>query len=236
MASRPGFVRLAWGSWRASAVAADSGPSFFIPDFFLTNSRPWAIPSQWRELPVSDFLGELSRWEEPVPELFWERPDLDEFRRSFEDLQRRFAAGQLKKAVPVVFECASLPFSPGMRATVLRNLLQRSGGRTRVYGFWNDEGGILGASPEDLFTLSTGNALRTMALAGTYRKKEGFDFSSILRDPKERREHQLVIDDLREALVPFGEVRVGETEVLELPSLVHLKTELEARLNEAVPF
>lgn len=68
-----------------------------------------------------------------------------------------------------------------------------------------------------------------MALAGTAPvSREARDF---LSDPKELHEHLLVVQNLKEILSTFGMVDQGPTEVLELPALQHLKTELSAKIE-----
>jgi menaquinone-specific isochorismate synthase len=98
------------------------------------------------------------------------------------------------------------------------------------YGFWHQEEGqreglkegMLGCTPELLFRRD-GKTIRTMAMAGTRRHDE-VGRLPLLEDPKERREHQLVIDSIVSELTPFGRVEVGMTEVATLPQLSHLKT------------
>ncbi|MCM2277788.1 MAG: chorismate-binding protein [Oligoflexia bacterium] len=231
-------VRIAWGDWTWSASPRADAVSFFAPDFFLSESLCWASPSQWAELTVRELREALAVFAEHHGEtarFSWQGPDEGAFRKGFEELQEAFRSGSLTKAVPVVFERASGQLSPAVLASLIASLLERSG-PARVYGIWNEHGGMLGATPEDLFEVTRGGVLKTMALAGTYRKVTGKESSAILDDPKERREHQLVVDDIRAALTELGEVQVGETGVLELPTLIHLKTPIEARLSRAVPF
>jgi menaquinone-specific isochorismate synthase len=92
---------------------------------------------------------------------------------------------------------------------------------------------MIGATPENLF-VKRGRELETVAVAGTKAKTAqpvAEAVSEFLADSKERHEHQLVIDDLRETLSIVGDVTVGETQVLELPSLYHLVTPIQAHLN-----
>jgi menaquinone-specific isochorismate synthase len=76
-----------------------------------------------------------------------------------------------------------------------------------------------------------------MALAGT-RQKEKFteDPESFLRDPKELREHQIVIDDIVERLQTAGTVKVGKTASLELNYLAHLYTPIQMASNDELSF
>jgi menaquinone-specific isochorismate synthase len=94
---------------------------------------------------------------------------------------------------------------------------------------------FLGASPERLMTVFRGE-VRADALAGTRRRGEtpaadealGAD---LLQDDKERREHQAVVDYLREALAPVStKLDIDPTELLRLPNVQHLHTPIRGRL------
>jgi len=81
---------------------------------------------------------------------------------------------------------------------------------------------MIGATPEMLFETS-GRGYRTMALAGTRAVDRA---SELLRDPKELREHRLVVEDIVRRVAPFGNVEIGALGVLELPSIAHLATSI----------
>lgn len=187
--------------------------------------------------------------------LLWAQPNPSEFEKSFLDLHEQFQRGSLKKAVPVTFERARCKVSPEWICHSLLNLLkqlsmnlgnlgnlgsEKAGGvgkNLRIYGIWGIPGipgkqeneGMLGATPEDLFEITPQGDVLTMAVAGTRSKTSDSDQDSLLNDPKERIEHQWVIDDIREALSDLGELEVRETQVVELPTLLHLKTRIELR-------
>jgi menaquinone-specific isochorismate synthase len=57
-----------------------------------------------------------------------------------------------------------------------------------------------------------------------------------MADPKERYEHQLVIEDLKSQLSGIGDVAIGSTEAVELPTLYHLKTRIQARPRGKLTF
>src|SRR5206468_3655166 len=61
------------------------------------------------------------------------------------------------------------------------------------------------------------------ALAGTRTIDRA---QELLRDPKELREHRLVVDDIIRRLAPFGNVEIGAIGILELPSIAHLVTRI----------
>jgi menaquinone-specific isochorismate synthase len=99
------------------------------------------------------------------------------------------------------------------------------------YGFEFEGEGLCGVTPELLFSVSDGR-LKTMALAGTGPAGG----PSLLQDPKERHEHQLVIEYLAEALKPWGEFTAGSTGEKTYGVLKHLRTPVEVKLNRVPDF
>lgn len=96
-----------------------------------------------------------------------------------------------------------------------------------VFGFWNGDAGVLGATPEVLFHVKD-HQLKTMALAGTRSQEKK---QELLKDSKELKEHQFVIEDLKQKLEKFGWAKVGKTEIAEFGTIAHLKTEIEIELS-----
>ncbi len=75
-----------------------------------------------------------------------------------------------------------------------------------------------------------------MALAGTRRDRDREALGSLKSDPKEMREHGLVIDGISESLEGLGLLLQFPTEELPLPGLSHLKTRLELRAEQDLSF
>lgn len=100
-----------------------------------------------------------------------------------------------------------------------------------IYGLWDEAGGFLGLTPETLAAWD-GKKLSTMALAGTWSNEQSFDHVSEV-DTKTREEHEFVINDIRERL---GKISVGNTEILTLPTLSHLKTEIAQECSQQKDF
>jgi menaquinone-specific isochorismate synthase len=129
---------------------------------------------------------------------------------------------------------------PGDLATLLLRLLQNCTPNLFIYGHWQGSSGVLGASPELLF-YRRDQRVQTMALAGTLAKGKNGEppqkGESLLQDPKELFEHQLVVEDLREKFAlletklppPSLELAVDGPAIIELPQLFHLQTRIEAR-------
>lgn len=97
---------------------------------------------------------------------------------------------------------------------------------------------FFGATPELLLNVE-GDQIRTMALAGTIKRGETSAddaalAATILADPKERYEHQLVVDGIRERLTPLTtELNIGtEPGILQLKNLQHLYTPVSGALRE----
>jgi isochorismate synthase len=91
---------------------------------------------------------------------------------------------------------------------------------------------FLGATPERLCVVE-GQELRTEALAGTSRPELA---EALLSSEKDLREHQEVVDGIREALSPLAEeVQVPNAPALKhLPNVSHLHTPIEATLRLGV--
>ena len=99
-----------------------------------------------------------------------------------------------------------------------------------IYGFWDQENGFIGRTPELLFqSFPLDKTMTTMALAGTWPKNA--DLTNDYNDPKIWNEHQIVIKDIKNQLAGLDCVRQSETEVIELKNLAHLKTHLEFQYN-----
>lgn len=205
----PGNLLVGWGERVWSAAPGQ----FYFPDFFLKEPRPWFSHEYTEVVSTVEVEGEPFRQE-------WEEPSFEVFRGQFEELQRRIGEGRLQKGVPYTFSYAKGQMNRERLKGCLAHLLRYAQNRpVFVYGFWDERGGILGATPERLFSMEEG-VVKSAAVAGTGGR-------GIAQDPKEVREHQFVIDGIKEALAPFGKVKVGKTEVVEYTSLCHLVTPIE---------
>ncbi len=160
-------------------------------------------------------------------------PSQEKFLQSYQVIQGKIHRGEIEKAVPVVF--AQSPQRPNQwdLAHMLIQVLEAPA-QLYPFGFWNEKGGILGATPEVLFH-QKGDLIKTMALAGTLPKNKNANGDSLLKDSKELKEHKIVIEDIRGQLEKLGWVKVGETAVIEYPNLFHLKTEIEVENKNIEP-
>lgn len=95
-----------------------------------------------------------------------------------------------------------------------------------------------GATPELLAEVK-GISLNTMAVAGSIRRGKTPDEDAVLgqtllHDPKNRQEHQLVIDGIREKLTPLIKtLTIGETGLMTLANIHHLHTPITGNLRYA---
>ncbi len=201
---------------------ADGSPCFYANDFQLADPRPWKRPSQFETAPD---LASLSRDLDPTPpEIGWDAPGRHQWDSLFRRIRSDLDAGVYQKIVPVLTEAGRL------LSGSLDSLVPVLPGLPEVfwsYGYRVGRRGLVGATPERLFSLE-GRHLRTMALAGTapIEREEPFRANA-----KEIREHELVADHLESALSALGTVTRGARETLALGSIVHFRTGLEAILK-----
>jgi menaquinone-specific isochorismate synthase len=99
-----------------------------------------------------------------------------------------------------------------------------------------DGAAFFGAPPERLVKLD-GRTVETEALAGSVERgdtpeKDASLANSLLESDKLQEEQGLVVDAIREALAPLGEVTVGDQTVRKLTNIQHLQTPIAATLDE----
>ena len=212
--------------------------SVFCPEFYsLENSPVWVGNSsfslsteQLREA-CEAYLAATGVKSNATSESLsaWQEPLKADFAEAFDVIQTRITRQEIAKAVPVVFARKTQTITPPARAQMILQLLTAPE-TLHVYGFWNEGVGVLGATPEVLFSYKD-QILETMALAGTCPKSETSSRDSLLHDEKEMHEHRLVVDDLVTLFKSQGDLEVTGPEILELPTLYHLKTDIRVRLH-----
>lgn len=180
---------------------------------------------------------------ESLPDDEGERLDITIEGLSGEDWQRAVAVivqetrrGVVDKVV-LAREVRARASRPFPWATVLERLRRAYRGCT-VFAFARGDSCFLGATPERLARLE-GRRLRADCLAGsaprgeTLREDERMA-ARLLADPKERREHVLVVEAVRQALLPLCQELWAPPapQVLRTPHVQHLHTPIEGRLRE----
>ncbi|MEZ0392541.1 MAG: chorismate-binding protein [Pseudobdellovibrionaceae bacterium] len=224
-----GKLRLWMGPFKACEPGKEQVFSIACMEFFGGQPEFFESSQPVIETEVSTLRALLQEQitEAPLAASSFFQPSFEKFQESFQTIQGKIHRGEIEKALPVVFaECPVIP-SPSQRASMLAQALEAHP-QLYVFGFWNEASGILGATPEILFHLK-GKSLKTMALAGTHPRAEEKD---LLRNPKELKEHQLVVQDLKEKLEKLGWVKIGETHVAEYGILSHLKTDIEVEISD----
>lgn len=232
---------VAWDLGDPSNQPCPDRPSLYAPRFELDlspSSRDWFRAGQWARVSRDELIDSLKRTPKSpgLPDSEWQAASVERFAADFQALQSELRSGRLRKAVLAVFEERQAAFGPEERREALLRLLETTRGvrRLRLYGLFRKSEAMLGATPEILgsIRLSDGE-FRTMALAGT--RPHGSDPRarlSLLDDPKELEEHRLVIEGIRaslDSMIP-SRLEIGETGVLELPTLSHLMTPISATL------
>jgi menaquinone-specific isochorismate synthase len=178
-----------------------------------------------------DWNSRLSKLSEHIN---WQLAPNTSFEESFETIQNLINDGTIEKAVPIVVERSNwVPETIGEKARLLINLLKNSTAALKIYAFFDGQKGIIGATPEILFERH-GQTICTMALAGTYPKFKGADPEYLLKSDKDLSEHLYVVQNITEKLQDFGQVTHGSPYIVELPTMWHLKTDIQVQLNRDV--
>jgi menaquinone-specific isochorismate synthase len=209
--------------------------AFYFPDFFLTEKQPWSTYETFIEVPIDQLLELLENYpKQPETSLQWEAPQKHIFCNAFRDLKKLFASGQLQKAVPYLFATAESNFSTNRLVSSLINLL-KYGKQFPVflYGYWNPARGLLGATPEFLFSIPANQPrLLSMACAATAKGAE----AEKLSNQKNSFEHQIVVQILAQKLFAWGAVTIGTKQVVPFGQLSHLITPIEVHLEKPFNF
>lgn len=223
---------IGYGAQQWTKDPAEGAPAFYFPDFFLHEPEPWLTFEHTREISRDHLLACLPQVEKS-PAYEWQSPYKAHFRNCFCDLKATFKQQHLEKAVPYVFEVAEGTVSPQRLNSSLRHLLESTRNlKLYLYGFWNSKEGILGATPEILFTNLDSKTIETVACAGTSHLND----ERLIADPKQLHEHRLVVDGIRESLSQLATISVGEITTVQLKHLSHLLTPIKAHLQDDFHF
>ena len=219
--------------------------AFFVPGFTLAPDGGWWLdaggPSP-RSFSRDEWRGRFHASPCPAPPLHWNGPDEGRFRAAFTSLQSRLESGVLRKGVPVTVMRA--PLDEATAPALFEHLLARVPDlpdTLMAYGFFRPArpGGagtefLIGATPELLFDLAPGNRLLTMAVAGTRTVAEAPE--ELEASPKDRDEHQSVVEDLLAQLSGWGPAVATTTEVRRYGGLQHLVAEVHLAARTPLDF
>ena len=216
---------MGWGPFVESPVRLQDRAAFYIPDYFRDNPNPWKHPDFVEEITFLELLRRLwgDSGQPAAPQIEWQAPSHKSYTTLFDSAQTEIEAGRFHKIVPVIFERGHIHshLSDFLRHSLHSIEAGRSG--LRRYGYVRGDRGFLGLSPELLFSRGVRGDVETVALAGTRPLDRA---EELLTDPKEQREHGLVVLDIGERLKSWGRVEVGVTQLARFPRIAHLRTEI----------
>ncbi len=138
-----------------------------------------------------------------------------------------------------VFQTDSVTRACDLFTTMLKESSKSSANLFKILICENDTQ-FMAFSPESLHVLERGT-LQLEAIAGTrpYYNGEKNEAKNaqlgqeLLEDPKEREEHQRVVDLIQEKANGLGKITTGERTILKLKGLQHLHTPIQVKLNSA---
>lgn len=194
----------------------------------FASGKTYFIPAQTAEVvtAVTDSIG--FSLGEPV------QPETDgTAKKAFEALVAKsvlaIRSGKFDKLVTSRTETAILKDTDLSR--ILKNLLYAYP-KAFCYCFYTAETGLwMGATPEQLLKANDDN-LHTVALAGTQLHKEG---EEAVWPAKEQQEQQFVTDYIFSELKHYAaEIVASEPYTYRAGSIVHIKTDIEAKLKESL--
>ncbi|MDW8189724.1 MAG: chorismate-binding protein [Pseudobdellovibrionaceae bacterium] len=165
----------------------------------------------------------------------WKGPNKNHFSEQWDWAQAKLAQKDLQKAVLIEASVCHLeaPLSLEEKEYLFRQLILRSWAYPQAwaYGVWWDQQGAMGLTPELLFEQQNQNYV-TMAVAGTRPllpavSDDLSSYRSSLVSPqgwgsKERKEHEIVVQDLVARVSSFGSCEVQPYCQVNYPGLQHL--------------
>ncbi|MDG5776354.1 isochorismate synthase [Haloarculaceae archaeon H-GB2-1] len=162
------------------------------------------------------------------------RPSREGWRSQVRAALEQVERGSLRKVVLAQALTLDLDATPSVSA-VLASLGETYPDCRRFLFAPDAEGTFFGATPERLVSLQ-GRTVRTEALAGSTGRGETpaedeWLVEQLLESEKDAHEHELVVDAIRDQLVPLAStVRTGERSIRRLATVQHLRTKITAEL------
>ncbi|HAF68696.1 MAG TPA: hypothetical protein DCX77_07850 [Acidimicrobiaceae bacterium] len=210
--------------------AAFGGGELVLPEIFVTrsNDQTWITHVEGAEIPVlSPSLDLDLGW---VKEVDYKNDD--DYLALVSNALKEIESGNMTKVVTA----RSLSLPANLNCAALLERLKERHPSCATFAIGHGSQVFLGASPEKLVNVE-GNHLETAALAGSRPRHDhpGADAqlrAELLANPKERNEHQIVIDDITESLATAG-VHLDSpvaTGVMKLRRIQHLHTPISGTL------
>ncbi|APJ04950.1 chorismate-binding protein [Silvanigrella aquatica] len=211
-------------------------PYFYLNDFYMNHSSPYFKGEVFFEISYSEMLKLISKEFSEKPQISWNELSKKNYINQFESIKNAIDTGYLKKGVPYSSLNGQSLISTKNKVYLIKSLLEnKNQNSTYIYGYWNQFNGFIGSTPELLF-IQNDCYVQTIALAGTVPNAKNVNKEAFVNNQKMQKEHLLVIEGLKHSLSQFGMVSIGETKILELPKLIHLKTDILVKLKENFPF
>lgn len=238
--TKPGYLVLSWGQVTESLFPFKETAtwSFFCPDFYFKNPRylqfEYNIECSHAEL--LDYLTtSLESLDTGFSQNFSEL-NFPLFKSKFNQIQEGIDSGEIQKAVPVIPQQSKQLFSLIEKKHLLKSLLEKINielnQALHIYGLFLKSDGILGASPEILFSYSTtSKALKSMALAGTDLATSSK--GSLLNSTKEKHEHDIVSQCLEAIFLQLGKpLTKNPTYEWDIGYLKHLRKDFQINISD----
>ena len=207
-------------------VPRDEAPEPLIPDLKAALAEKIERLTADARRPTATDQSAILGVDYPMSRADWER--------MLAEATGRINAGELQKIV--LARAAELRFAERVKLLpVLRHLADHYANCYRFLFEPRPSYAFYGASPELLASVR-GPRLQTMALAGSIGRgrNDAADRAlgqDLLNNPKERLEHDIVLQKMRQRLTPLARsVSVSPTRLLKLSNIQHLSTDIDAEL------
>lgn len=212
-------------------------PMFSFPHFFLSEYLIWH-QHPYTHLVEMEYLRKLL---EPIPNLTslkWQHESFPEFYVACKPLQNDIQRDLFHKGVPYCIAYAPEKMTGDrFRSTLAGAIMAAQQGIGYLYGHWENGQGVLGVTPEVLFTHSEQHPylVHTMALAGTASDIH-VSSKAFQCDAKETWEHQIVVQAISEAMKSLGSVTIAPQKLYRAGELTHLLTPISVTLSDSFSF
>lgn len=250
--TKPGYIVLSWGPVKESLTSfkEENSWSFFCPDFYLktpkylqfkhniecSTAELWAFLKEDFNQNDHNQNNQNDYNNQNISRSFSDL-DFSLFKKKFDQIQSEIEKKVLSKAVPVIFQKSNKPFNLLEKKHLLKSLLDPSNVAVNkslhIYGLFLNAQGILGASPEVLFSYNKKNkTLKSMALAGTDLCSA--EKNSLLSSVKNLEEHDIVAKYLNTTLSNLAEKESfieGKTYEWSIGHLKHLRKDFQIFLS-----
>ena len=205
---------------------------FYYRDFFSKKTPFWFYSQKIHYLKraeIESFLGK--REKSSFLNFPAKQPSFIEFQNVFYEIKNKIQQKKFHKSVPVFFE--EIEAVPDVNLCLQKLFINTRAKKNQgfIYGCWKPHKGMLGFTPEILFS-SNGENLKTMALAGTGSLFEG----SLFRDKKEVKEQDFVLKDIKESLQDLVKWKTETSYEKVFFKIKHLCTEIEGELKRPFDF